>query len=101
MISPRIAVPKERIVDFCRRHHVRKLAFFGSVLREDFRADSDVDVLVEFETGHSVGLLKMAGLELELSEILGRKVDLRTPGELSRYFRDDVLRSSEVLYVQG
>ena len=97
----RIDVPKDKIADFCRKHHIRKLALFGSVLREDFRPDSDVDVLVEFEPGHTVGLLRMAGLELELAELIGRKVDLRTPAELSRYFRDEVARSSEVQYAQG
>jgi len=97
----RIDVPKDKIADFCRKHHIRKLALFGSVLREDFRPDSDVDVLVEFEPGHTVGLLRMAGLELELSELIGRKVDLRTPAELSRYFRDEVVRSNEVQYAQG
>ena len=95
-----IEVPKERIAEFCERHHIRKLALFGSVLREDFRPDSDVDVLVEFEPGHTVGLLRMAGLELELSEMLRRKVDLRTAADLSRYFRDEVVRTSEIQYVQ-
>ncbi len=96
-----IDVPKDRIADFCRKHHIRKLALFGSVLREDFRPDSDVDVLVEFEPSHTVGLLRMAGLELDLSGLIGRKVDLRTPAELSRYFRDEVVRSSEVQYAQA
>jgi len=95
-----ISLPREIIAEFCKRHHIRKLALFGSVLREDFRPDSDVDVLVEFEPGHTVGLLRMAGLEMELSEALGRKVDLRTPAELSRYFRDEVARTSEVQYAQ-
>ena len=95
-----IKVPKGRIAEFCRRHHIRKLAFFGSVLRDDFRPDSDLDILVDFESGHTVGLLRMAGLELELSAMLGRKVDLRTPGELSRYFRDEVVRTSEVQYAE-
>ncbi|MBZ5514472.1 MAG: nucleotidyltransferase family protein [Acidobacteriia bacterium] len=95
-----IEVPKERIAEFCRRHHIRKLAFFGSVLRDDFRPDSDLDVLVDFEPGCTVGLLRMAGLELELAAILGRKVDLRTPADLSRYFRDEVVRTSEVQYAQ-
>jgi hypothetical protein len=95
-----IRLPKEMIADFCKRHHIRKLALFGSVLREEFRPDSDVDVLVEFEPGHTVGLLRMAGLEMELSEMLGRKVDLRTPAELSRYFRDEVASTSEVQYAQ-
>ena len=95
-----ISLPREVIAEFCRRNRIRKLALFGSVLRDDFRADSDVDVLVEFEPGHTVGLLRMAGLEMELSEVLGRKVDLRTPAELSRYFRDEVARTSEVQYAQ-
>jgi hypothetical protein len=95
-----ISFPREIIAEFCKQHHIRKLALFGSVLREDFRPDSDVDVLVEFEPGHTVGLLRMAGLEIELSEALGRKVDLRTTAELSRYFRDEVARTSEVQYAQ-
>ena len=96
-----IEIPKAEVADFCRRHHIRRLSLFGSVLRDDFRPESDVDVLIEFEPGHTVGLLKMAGLELELSGILGRNVDLRTPAELSRYFRDEVVRASEVQYVEG
>jgi hypothetical protein len=95
-----IDIPREKIADYCRRHRIRKLAFFGSVLRDDFGPDSDVDVLVEFEPGHTVGLLGMAGLEIELSEMLGRKVDLRTPRDLSRYFRDEVVRTSEVQFVK-
>ena len=95
-----IEVPKEKIAEFCRRHQIRKLSLFGSVLRDDFRPDSDVDVLVEFEPGCTVGLPSMAGLELELSEILGRNVDLRTPGDLSRYFRDEVVRTCEVQFVK-
>jgi predicted nucleotidyltransferase len=95
-----ISFPKEIIAKFCRRHRIRRLALFGSVLGEDFRPDSDVDVLVEFAPGHTAGLLRMAGLEMELSEVLGRKVDLRTPAELSRYFRDEVVRTSEVQYAQ-
>ncbi len=95
-----LSVSKEKLAAFCTRHHIRKLAFFGSVLRNDFQPDSDVDVLVEFEPGHTVGLLRMAGLEMELSEMLGRKADLRTPGDLSRYFREEVLRTAEVQYVQ-
>lgn len=83
---------------FCRRHHVRRLSLFGSVLREDFRPDSDVDVLVQFEPNYRIGFLGMAGMEIELSEILGRKVDLRTPAELSRYFREEVMASAEVAF---
>ena len=93
-----IEIPRERLTEFCRRHSIRRLSLFGSILRGDFGPESDVDVLVEFEPGHTVGLLAMAGLELELTALFGRKVDLRTPAELSRYFRDDVLRSSEVQY---
>jgi hypothetical protein len=93
-----IDIPKERIADFCRRNHIRRLALFGSVLRDDFRADSDVDVLVEFEPAARVGLLRLAGMEIELGEILGRKVDLNTPGFLSQYFRDKVLAEAEVQY---
>ena len=96
-----IAIPKERIADFCRRHHICKLALFGSVLREDFGPESDVDVLVEFETGAPVGLFKLYDLEQELSVVLGgRKVDINTPRSLSKYFRDEVLAEAEVLYVQ-
>jgi predicted nucleotidyltransferase len=95
-----IEIPKEKVAEFCQRQHIKKLALFGSVLRDDFRPDSDLDVLVEFEPGHTVGLLRMAGLELELSAMLGRKVDLRTPADLSRYFRDEVVRTSEVQYVK-
>ena len=98
MARARIEVPKDRIAAFCQRHHVRKLALFGSVLREDFRSCSDVDVLVEFEPGFVPGL-EFFALEQELSEMLGRKVDLNTPGFLSRYFREQALAEAEVQYV--
>lgn len=98
-MSLRITVPKEEIAAFCRRNRIRKLAFFGSVLRDDFTPDSDVDVLVEFEPGTRVGL-RFFALEQELSELLGRKVDLNTPGFLSKYFRDKVLAEAEALYVR-
>jgi hypothetical protein len=88
---------QEQIVQFCRRHHVRKLMLFGSVLRADFSPASDVDVLVEFEPEHIPGLAFFA-MQQELSDMLGRTVDLNTPQFLSRYFRDDVLREAEVLY---
>jgi uncharacterized protein len=97
-MSVAIAVDHRALSDFCRRHSIRRLALFGSVLRQDFRPDSDVDVLVEFETARVVGLIRLAGIERELSEILGRKADLRTPADLSRYFREDVVRTAEVLY---
>ena len=93
----KIELPQDKIADFCRRHHIRRLALFGSVLREDFGPDSDVDVLVEFEPEHVPGLA-FFGMEAELSEILGRKVDLNTRGFLSRYFQDEVLKEAEVQY---
>jgi predicted nucleotidyltransferase len=95
----KINLPKQKVADFCRRHHVRKLAVFGSALREDFRPDSDLDVLVEFEPGHTPGLA-FFGMEQELSELLGRKVDLNTPQFLSPYFRDKVLAEAEVQYAE-
>lgn len=98
MLFHDVVIPDEAIAEFCRRNHVRRLAFFGSILRDDFRPDSDVDVLIEFEPDHTPGLLTMAGLELALSDLLKRKVDLRTPAELSRYFREEVVRASETQY---
>jgi predicted nucleotidyltransferase len=94
-----IEIPKERIAEFCRRHHIRRLSLFGSVLREDFRPESDVDVLVEFEPGHVPGFA-FFGMEEELSRILGRKVDLNTPNFLSRYFRNRVMEQAEVQYAE-
>jgi uncharacterized protein len=94
-----VEIPTEKIAEFCRRYHIRRLSLFGSVLRDDFRPESDIDMLVEFEPGHVPGLLSMAGLEMELSELLGRKVDLRTPAELSRHFRDSVLQEAAPQYV--
>jgi len=85
------------VTEFCRRHHIRKLAVFGSVLHDDARPDSDLDVLVEFEPGHVPGLAFFA-MEQELSELLGRKVDLNTPQFLSKYFRDRVIEEAEVQY---
>ena len=93
----RINIPTDEVADFCRRHHIRKLALFGSVLREDFGPESDVDVLVEFEPGTRVGL-RFFTIERELSDLLGRKVDLHTPGFLSKYFREDVLAEAQVQY---
>jgi predicted nucleotidyltransferase len=99
-MSVRLEIDQEAVAEFCRRHHVRRLALFGSVLREDFGPDSDVDVLVEFEPGYRVGLIRLAGMERELSEIVGRKVELRTPGDLSRYFRQEVLASAVEQYAR-
>ena len=94
---PRIEVDKQQIARFCRRHRIRRLALFGSVLRDDFSPESDVDVLVEFEDGHVPGLAFFT-MQAELSKILGRKVDLNTPRFLSRHFRDDVLAEAEDQY---
>jgi predicted nucleotidyltransferase len=93
-----IEIPEQTIAEFCRRHRIRRLSLFGSILRDDFGPDSDVDVLVEFEPGATPGF-GFFGIQEELSTILGRKVDLNTPGFLSKYFRDEVLREAEVLYV--
>jgi predicted nucleotidyltransferase len=99
MTSHRFPVPKSKLAEFCRRYHIRKLSLFGSVLREDFRSGSDIDVLVEFESGHVPGLFGLSDMETELSALSGgRKVDIRTPAELSRYFRDQVLREAKVQY---
>ncbi|MBM4395566.1 MAG: nucleotidyltransferase domain-containing protein [Deltaproteobacteria bacterium] len=97
-MAARIELDRDRISEFCRRNHIRRLALFGSVLRDDFRPDSDVDVLVDFEKGARAGLIRMAEMEMELSQILARKADLRTAAELSRYFRDDVVGTAEVQY---
>ena len=98
MGKPHIDIPKDKIKAFCLRNHIRRLALFGSVLRDDFSPASDVDVLVEIEAGARVGLLRLAGMEIELGEMLGRKVDLNTPGFLSDYFRDKVLAEAQVQY---
>ena len=97
-MTARIAVDREKIAEFCRRHHIRRLALFGSVLRDDFGPDSDVDVLVEFEPGHIPGL-EFVRIQEEPSEILGRRVDLNTLECLSPYFRGQVEREAEVQYV--
>ena len=97
MVRARIDIPEDRLAEFCRRNHIKRLALFGSVLREDFTPQSDIDVLVEFEPDARIGL-RFFALEQELSEIFGRKVDLNTPGFLSNYFRDEVLAEAEVYY---
>jgi uncharacterized protein len=93
--------PREQIEAFCIRNHIRKLSLFGSVLTPRFRPSSDIDVLVEFEPGRGFGLFALAEMELELSDLLGRKVDLREPEEISKYFRDKVLASAVVQYERG
>ena len=98
---PQFKIREETVEGFCKKHGIRKLSIFGSFLRKDFRPDSDLDMLVEFEPGEKVGFLKLAEMERELSEMLRHKVDLRTPAELSRYFRQEVLDSAEVQYAKG
>ena len=92
-------VDRDRLADFCRRHHIRYLGFFGSVIHDDFGPDSDVDVLVRFEEGQTPSLFGIVDMEFELSELLGRKADLRTPEDLSRYFRDRVIAEAVTQYV--
>ncbi len=101
MQNPGRRPSREEIAEFCERSHIRKLSLFGSVLREDFGLQSDVDVLVEFEPGHVPGFFRLFDLEEELSGLFGgRKVDLRTPQDLSRYFRDEVVARAEVQYAR-
>jgi predicted nucleotidyltransferase len=100
IMTDHVLVGRIRIAQFCRRRHIRRLSLFGSVLREDFGPDSDVDVLVEFEPEHIPGLA-FFDMEAELSEMLGRKVDLNTPGFLSPYFRGQVMAEAEVQYAQA
>jgi hypothetical protein len=101
MCAITINLPREKIEEFCKRNYIRRLSLFGSALRGDARPDSDIDFLVEFHPDHIPGLIKLAGMEIELSGILGRKVDLRTPQDLSRYFRQEVLTSAQVQYAEG
>ena len=101
MTRAQIELPREKIAEFCKRNHVQRLSLFGSVLRGDFRPDSDIDLLVEFDPDHIPGLIRLAGMEIELTGILGRKADLRTAEDLSRYFRQKVLNSAEVQYAEG
>jgi len=99
-MNKNLVIPRDQIADFCRRHHIQRLAIFGSALRDDFTPESDVDVLVNFQKGREPGFA-FFDMQDELTELLGRKVDLHTPGFLSRYFRDKVLQEAEVQYVQN
>ena len=91
-------VHRAELETFCRRNHITKMSLFGSALRDELKPGSDIDILVEFDKDHMPGLFDIAGMEIELSEMFGRKVDLRTPAELSRYFRDEVLKKARVEY---
>jgi predicted nucleotidyltransferase len=99
-MAAQLTIDRAKLAEFCRRHHIQRLALFGSVLREDFGPDSDVDVLVEFDPEHIPGLA-FFDMQDELSELLGRKVDLNTPQCLSRYYRDEVLAEAEVQYAEA
>ena len=97
-----ISIQKEKVAEFCKKHHIQRLAIYGSALRSDFRPESDIDVLVDFAPGHTPGFFKLFEMEDELSNLFeGRKVDIRTPQDLSRYFRDRVIEGAEVQYVRG
>lgn len=95
-----IKIPEKKIAGFCKKNHIKKLSFFGSILRDDFRQESDVDILVEFDSEHIPGLITLAGMEIELSKILDRKVDLRTAQDLSSYFRQAVIDGSVIQYAE-
>ena len=97
-MSLQIDIGAEGLAAFCRRSGIRRLSFFGSVLREDFGPESDIDVLVEFAPDARIGLLEFVALQRELGEFLGREVDLHTPASLSHFFRDGVVDSAEVAY---
>ena len=91
-------ISRAELETFCRRNHITRMSLFGSALRDELEPGSDIDILVEFDKDHMPGLFDIAGMEIELSEMFGRKVDLRTPAELSRYFRDEVLEKARVEY---
>ena len=93
-----IKIPREQLAAFCQANGIRRLALFGSILRDDFRPESDIDLLVEFQPGVHVGLA-FVRMQDELSAMLGHKVDLNTPGGLSKYFRAEVLDEAEPLYI--
>lgn len=91
-------ISKKYLMEFCKKNHVRKLSVFGSAVRDQLQADSDIDILVEFEQEHTPGFFSIIKMEIELSEALGRKVDLRTPEDLSQYFRDEVVKNAKIQY---
>ena len=98
MFSIAEIISREKLEEFCRKNYIIKLSLFGSALRDELKPESDIDVLVEFERGHIPGMLDLAGMEIELSEKIGRKIDLRTPAELSRFFRKEVVSKAKVEY---
>ncbi|MEW6702173.1 MAG: nucleotidyltransferase domain-containing protein [Bacteroidota bacterium] len=100
MVEEKIKYSKEELKKFCIRNHIKKLSFFGSVLTDKFTDDSDVDLLIEFIPGKIPGLFRLAEMEIELSDMIGRKVDLRTIEDLSKYFRNDVIAKARIEYVR-
>lgn len=98
MPSPRIHIPQDKIAHFCEKNHIVKMALFGSVLTDQFKPSSDVDFLVEFQSGHIPTLFDVVGMEEELSSIIGRHADLKTPKGISRYFRDEVISKALTIY---
>jgi uncharacterized protein len=91
-------ISRANLIEFCKRNHIRKLSVFGSAIRGQLKPDSDIDLLVEFEQEHTPGLFSIVKMEIELSEALGRKVDLRTLEDLSQYFRDEVVKNAQLQY---
>ncbi len=100
-VAGKLAIPKAQVAEFCKKNHIRELSIFGSALRDDFTPASDVDVLVESDPLRIPGLIRLAGMEIELSEIIGRKVDLRTAQDLSRHSTQEVVESAELQYAEG
>ncbi|UCC40320.1 MAG: nucleotidyltransferase family protein [Candidatus Aminicenantes bacterium] len=99
-MNKQISIQKDKIARFCKKHHIQRLAIFGSSLRNDFGPESDIDILVDFEPGRTPGFFKLFEMEDELSTLFGvRKVDLRTPQDLSQYFREKVIKDAEVQYI--
>lgn len=96
--NPILNISSKDLEGFCRKNHIRKLSLYGSALRGEMHAESDIDILVEFLPGQEPGLIDLAGMEFELMEHFGREVEIRTPEDLSHFFRDDVVASAKVLY---
>ena len=100
MKKSKIIIPEKRLAEFCRTHGIQTFSLFGSVLRDDFSPESDIDVLVEFKPGTRIGLIKLGRIENELRTILGRDVDLNTPGFISKYFRSEIMAEREIQYAE-
>ena len=91
-------ISQKELAEFCRKNHIKKLSVFGSLVRGELGPDSDIDILVEFEQGQTPGLFSIVRMEMELADVFGKKVDLRTPDDLSQYFRDEVMRNAQLQY---